>query len=129
MALLLGKIQKVWLFSRMRKSRKLRASTLIEVLVASVLIITVFTIASLTLNNMFKSNIKSNTRVVETRMNELSYMYSHKKIDTKYQEDFNEWRIYFSRQENNNLSLITLEAVQIGTNKTISKKLINESFE
>ena len=108
-----------------QESRKLRASTLIEVLVASVLIIVVFTIASLTLNNVFKSTITSNTHIIDSHINKLIYLYQHDKIGEKYQEDFKDWNISFSQQNNNNISFVIVEAVQTGTKKRITKKIIN----
>ena len=109
-----------------QKSWKLKASTLIEVLVASVLIIVVFTIASLTLNNVFKSTIASNTHAIDSHINKLIYLYQHNKIGEKYQEDYKNWSISFSQQNNNNnISFVIVEAVQTGTKKKISKKIIN----
>jgi len=107
------------------KSRKLKASTLIEVLVASVLIIIVFTIASLTLNNVFKSTITSNTHAIDTHINKLIYLNQHDKIGVKHQEDYKDWSISFSQQNNNNISFVIIEAVQTGTKKKIIKKMIN----
>jgi len=111
------------------ESRKLRGSTLIEVLVASVLIIVVFTIASLTLNNVFKSVLKSNTQATDTRINKLIYLYQHGKIGVKHQEDFKDWSISFSQQTENNMVFTVVEALQATTKKTISKKVIHESAQ
>jgi len=108
-----------------QEPRKLRASTLIEVLVASVLIIVVFTIASLTLNNVFKSTITSNTHAIDTHVNKLIYLYQHNQIGEKYQEDYKNWSISFSQQNNNNVLFVIVEAVQTGTKKKITKKMIN----
>lgn len=110
-------------------NRKLKASTLIEVLVASVLIVIVFTIASLTLNNVFKSTIKSNTHSIDTHLNKLLYLYQHDKINIKHQEDFKDWGITFSQQTENNIKFIVVEAVQINTEKTVSKRIIDESAQ
>ncbi len=108
------------------ESSKLKASTLIEVLVASVLIIIVFTIASLTLNNVFKSTIKSNTHAIDTHINKLMYLYQHDKIGVKYQEDFKDWSISFSQKAENKSSFVIVEAVQTNTKKTVSKRIIDE---
>ena len=108
-----------------QKSWKLKSSTLIEVLVASVLIIVVFTIVSLTLNNVFKSTITSNTHDIDTHINKLIYLYQHDKIGAKHQEDFKDWSISFLQQNNNNISFVVVEAVQTGTKKRITKKIVN----
>ncbi|MCF6347005.1 MAG: hypothetical protein L3J20_01735 [Flavobacteriaceae bacterium] len=119
-----------------QESRKLKASTLIEVLVASVLIIIVFTIASLTLNNVFKSTIKSNTHSIDTHINKLMYLYQHDIIGVKYQEDFKDWHISFLQQTENNILYVIVEAVQTslpndktGAKKTITKKIINDNAQ
>jgi hypothetical protein len=115
-------------FGKGQELRKLKASTLIEVLVASVLIIIVFTIASLTLNNVFKSTIKSNTHSIDTHLNKLLYLYQYDKISIKHQEDFKDWSVTFSQQVENNVKFIVIEAIQTNTKKTISKRVIDEGI-
>ena len=129
MALLIKQTSGLLSFLRKQASRKLQASTLIEVLVASVLIIVVFSMASLTLNNVFKSTIKGNTHAVETQINKVLYLHQHDRIGLKYQENFNNWNITLSQQTENNTSFIIVEAINKGTKKIISKKMINESAQ
>ncbi len=112
-----------------QESRKLRGSTLIEVLVASVLIIIVFTIASLTLNNVFKSTIKSNTHAIDTHINKLMYLYQHDKIGVKYQEDFKDWHILFSQETENNIIFIVATATQNSNNALPLRKMSKEQSE
>jgi len=129
MVVLLKRIKSGLSFLRRQESCKLKASTLMEVLVASVLIIIVFTIASLTLNNVFKSTIKSNTHTIDTQLNKLIYLYQHDKIGVKYQKDFKDWHISFSQQKENNISFIIVEAIQTNTKKNISKRIIDEDAQ
>ena len=70
----------------MKIRRTLKASSLIENLVASVLIIVVFMIASLSINNIFGNYIYGNDREVQLRISELSYLYVHGKISSGYSE-------------------------------------------
>ncbi len=131
-------------FLRRQESSKLKASTLIEVLVASVLIIIVFTIASLTLNNVFRSTIKNNTHAIDTHINKLIYLYQHDKIGAEYQKNFKDWSISFSKQIENNTILIVATETQEPNNalpfgdasgkksrkkKTISKTLIYKNAQ
>jgi len=122
MAILIKKIYKILSFLRRQESIKTKASTLIESLVASVIIIVVFTIASLTLNNVFQSTIKNNLDRVQNRMNTLEYLYLNDKISHPYQENFEDWNIQFLKPQAGN-SFLTLDAVQLKTKKSISKKL------
>jgi len=144
MVVLLKQVNNWVSFLRRQESSKIKASTLIEVLVASVLIIIVFTIASLTLNNVFKSTITSNTHAIDTHINKLIYLYQHDKIGVKYQEDFKDWHISFSQQtesnimfivviatqnSNNALSLGVMSEEQSGKKKTITKRIINDNAQ
>lgn len=129
MAVLLKKTYELLSFLRKQKFIKLNGSTLIETLVASVIIIVVFTITSLTLNNVFRSTIKSDTQAINMHLNKLMYLYQRDKIDIKYREDFDDWHIAFSQQTEKNISIVVVEAVQVRTKKTISKKLIHASTQ
>lgn len=102
---------------------KLNASTLIESLVASVIIIIIFTITSLTLNNVFVSNIRSNTDPVENRLNELEYLYKNKKLTMPYREDFEGWNIILLKSQEGSINLIVLQAYQLQTKKRIKRKV------
>ena len=125
MAVLLRRTYKKIVFPRKGKSTKLKASTLVEALVASVIIIVVFTIASLTLNNIFRSTLTSNTQAIDTRLNKILYLYQYNKIGVNYQEDFNDWDIILTRQTENNTIFVVVEAVHVKTKKKVSKKKID----
>jgi DNA gyrase/topoisomerase IV subunit B len=73
--------------------KKVQSATLIETIVATVLIVVVFVIASLVLNDFFESSQKNNTRLVDCRINELSYLLLHKKIKVPYNETIDNWEI------------------------------------
>lgn len=72
----------------LKKKIKIRGASLVEVLVASVLIVIVFTISSLTINNLFKRAVSNATTAVESRLNELEYLYFNQKLKLPYFEDF-----------------------------------------
>ncbi|WP_299223312.1 hypothetical protein [uncultured Aquimarina sp.] len=83
--------------------KKIRAATLIETLTASVLIIIVFMIASLSFNNIFSNHIKRDRSAIENRIKELEYLIIHHKIDIPYTEDFGSWEIEVITKNNNNI--------------------------
>lgn len=122
MVVLIKYLIKIMLFLRKQEAIKLKASTLIESLVASVIIIVVFTIASLTLSNVFNSTIKNNTDRVQNRMNTLEYLFLNAKIALPYREDFEDWEIQLVKLKQNNSLYFVLEAKK-GTKKSISRKL------
>ncbi len=74
--------------------KKITAASLVEVLVASVLILVIFTISSFSLNNLFKSNYQRNTFLTESRLKELQYLYIHDQLQLPYSENFADGEIY-----------------------------------
>ncbi|WP_299432264.1 hypothetical protein [uncultured Aquimarina sp.] len=73
--------------------KKIKAATLIETLTASVLIIIVFMIASLSFNNIFTNHVKRDQSSIENRIKELEYLVIHDKLKLPYTEDFSTWEI------------------------------------
>lgn len=72
---------------------KIRGGSLIEAVVASVILVIVFTIASLTLNNSFKSVISTNDSQMQYRVDELSYLLKNDAIQLPFYEETNLWDI------------------------------------
>lgn len=99
--------------------KKVKASTLMETLVATVLIIVVFMIASMTLNNLFASSIKNDTRGIDAHLNELQYLYLNEKLTLPYHDDFSSWRISIEVVEDKLSNNIVFNAINRNTNKTV----------
>lgn len=79
--------------------KKIKAATLIEVLVASVIILIVFIIGSLSLNNIFVSGIKNNDALLESRLSELTYLISHEKVQIPFYEETENYDIAIEKRE------------------------------
>ncbi len=73
--------------------KKIKAATLVESLVSSAIILMVFMFASLTLNSAFKSTILKNTGALESRLNEIEYLFEHQKIQLPFYEETEQWDI------------------------------------
>lgn len=73
--------------------KKLKAATLIETLTASVIIIVVFMVASLSFNNVFMNSLKSDNVLLENRMREIDYFSGNKKILFPFYEEKEYWII------------------------------------
>ena len=129
MAKLLDKIFVALLFIRGQGIIKIKASTLVETLVASVIIITVFSMASLTLNAIFKNSVHSNTRTIDAHLNKLMYLNQHGKLEMNYQDNFNEWEIIVSKQSAINMEYTVFAATHNKTQKKVIKKIINATAE
>ncbi len=112
--------KRLLLFVYRLKSVKPKASTLIETLVASVIIITIFTITSLTLNNIFSSTVKNNTDRIYNRINTIEYLFLNDKMVIPYQERFENWEIQLLKTTDNKHTLFLLEAKQ--SNPSAKKK-------
>ena len=96
--------------------KKIKSATLVEVLVASVIILVVFVIGSLSLNNVFITGIKGNDSLMQSRINELSYMLHHDKIALPHYEETEAYDISIIRMEGN----IIIESLHKPTNKKAS---------
>ncbi|MHA7057054.1 hypothetical protein ACWGOQ_0007535 [Aquimarina sp. M1] len=83
--------------------KKIRAATLIETLTASVLIIIVFMIASLSFNNIFTNHLKRDQSAIENRIKELKYHIIHDNLTLPYTEDFGLWEIEIITRNNKNI--------------------------
>lgn len=108
--------------TRLNVDFRVKGSTLMETLVATVLIIVVFLMASMILNTMFSSSIKNNTRAVKTQLNQLLYLKHNNKLELPYQESLGDWTISVEKYIENNKTIIEFEASNINTNKTILRK-------
>lgn len=100
--------------------KKLKASTLMETMVATVLIVIIFMVASLTLNNVFGNSIKFNTTEIETHLNKLEYQYQHDLLELPYEEVHNNWTITISAA--GDVSLV-LEASHVETRRRIKRSI------
>lgn len=108
-------------------TRKVKASTLMETLVATLLLIMVFGIASLTVNTLFGNTVKYNTRPVITYMNELEYRYRHGGVPLPYTETYEHWEIHVSGEVQEGMYRITFEAVGPESQKTLTKTIISHA--
>src|SRR5690606_8321693 len=79
--------------------KKIRSATLVETMVASVIIVIVFLIASLSLNNIFRGTINSDDAALRNRINELTYFVNNEKIKIPFYEDTPLWDIVVEKRE------------------------------
>lgn len=79
--------------------KKINSATLIETLTASVLIVIVFMMASLTINSVFKGTVKKDVSAIETKVKQLYYLQLHQKIKLPYEETYLNWEISIPKQD------------------------------
>lgn len=99
--------------------KKIKASTLMETLIATVLIMVIFIISSLILNNLFASTVKHNMRAIKAKTNELEYLYINDKIELPFQDNFENWTITITTTRNS--KTVTMKAFNDLSNQLIQK--------
>lgn len=105
---------------------KIRGSTLMETLVATVLIVVVFTVSSLVLNNLFRNSLNDDTGRLEEHLNQLQYLWHNNQLVVPYYETWDNWEIVTVEQYDGVASQWKLVATEVETQKTVKKLLINE---
>ncbi|WP_146126686.1 hypothetical protein [Nonlabens agnitus] len=93
-----------------------------ETMVATVLIVVIFILASLILNNLFSNSIKRDTVLVDARLTELEYSYLHKKINLPYSETLDDWNIEIISREENELKVVLFQGSNVDTGQSTTKK-------
>ncbi len=106
--------------------KKIKGSTLMETLVSSVLIVIIFMIASMTLNNLFSNSIKNNTHGISTKIDELHYRYLKGNLSLPYISSFEKWNLSAELINENGKQRVEFEAYNSETNKRLIK-VINEN--
>ena len=101
--------------------KKIRSATLIEALVATILIVIVFVVASLILNNMLFNTFSRNMQPAETRITELEYLAQHNSIKLPYREDFRQWRIELDTEKYDNKLWLISKAINKNNKKSVTK--------
>jgi competence protein ComGF len=95
--------------------KKIKAATLIETLVATVLIVLVFMISTFLLNSLFNSTVRQNTDALKTHISELQYLSIHNQIRIPYDYEFEKWYISIERSG----EMLIFEATHKETNKIV----------
>lgn len=108
--------------------KKIKSATLMEVLVATVLIVIIFMIASLTLNNLFSNTAKFDTDNIKNHLNELEYQVVRGTLKVPYSETFKTWDVSITERIEGELHWVALEAKQKHTEKRIQRKIAKQEL-
>lgn len=73
--------------------KKLKAASLVETLTATVIIVVIFMIASMSFNNVFLNTIKSDDTLLKNRLEEITYFIQHDKLRLPFYEEGSYWVI------------------------------------
>ncbi|MEX0313718.1 MAG: hypothetical protein AB3N18_06040 [Allomuricauda sp.] len=103
--------------------KRIKASTLMETMVATVLIVVIFMLSSLILNNLFATQIRGNLQPVRTHLDTVEYLYSHEKLTSPYYGEWEGWSISIESQ-NDGTAIIEAKE-QIGDGSRTLKRIVN----
>lgn len=106
--------------------KKLKGSTLMETMVATVLIIVIFMISSLILNNIFSGYVQGSMRSLENRIRELEYKVINGNMKIPYYEVYENWELEIIKEQQEKDSLLIITAKEIHSDKTFIKAQILE---
>ena len=73
--------------------KKIKSATLIETLIATVLIVVVFLMASMIINTIFFNTFHQKKELVMNRLDELEYEYINKSLELPFLEEIENWNI------------------------------------
>lgn len=100
--------------------KKVRGSTLMETMVATVLIVVIFMLASLLLETIFSASVSKNHMAITEHLQELEYEYKQELISLPYAEEWQDWEIDIRRERIRGVNYVVLDARdrKTNTNKT-----------
>ena len=101
--------------------KKIRGATLMETLVATVLIVVIFTLASLILNNTFSNHIKDNRHDLYNEIYELEYLWLTDVVEVPYTSSYKNWTIHLNTTIDNGDERLVVHAVQNKSQKEITR--------
>ena len=102
--------------------RKVKSATLIETLIATVLIVIVFLLSAMIINSIFFNTFHQKKDVVVNRLDELEYNCINNSIRLPYQEEYENWTIQIRKKDN------LKELKIIATNKTTGKEIERDLY-
>ena len=103
--------------------KKVKAATLMETMVATVLIVVLFMMASLIINSLMAAQAKSNMGPIKEHLNLLEYELKNGIHSFPYYEDWNGWEIIAEENKGNGLNHIKIRALKIETNQSLTSTL------
>mgnify|MGYP006205788141 CR=1 FL=1 len=102
--------------------RKVKSATLIETLIATVLIVIVFLLSAMIINSIFFNTFHQKKDIVVNRLDELEYNCINNSIRLPYQEEYENWTIQIDKKKN------VKELKIIAINKTTGKEIERDLY-
>ncbi len=106
--------------------KRIQASTLMETLVSTVLIVIVFMVASMVLNSLFAGSITQHDDQVQQELLQLQYLYENGKLEVPYYDELGLWELVVTQTEGDGDRTATFEATHSTTDKRITVEIQDE---
>ena len=102
--------------------KKIKASTLTETLVATVLIVVVFMASSMILNNLFANSITFNENEVRQELFRLQYRHQNDLLALPYFSEVGDWEIRVENEEWQGKTTLSFRAMHKLNNRELELK-------
>ncbi len=104
--------------------KKIKASSITETIVATTIIVIVFSISIFSINTILEQRIESNTHHIEQKMRE--YIYTNQYTKKRLPDNFSEgnWIVSISKEQKEGTDFLVLEATHKKSQKKIVKSII-----
>jgi Tfp pilus assembly protein PilV len=99
--------------------KRLRGATLMETMVATVLLVVIFMVASLVMNSLVLAGAKANLEPINEKLNTLEYAYQNTNISVPYEEQWKDWLINMTKVNQNNSPIVRITAVHAKNDKVV----------
>ena len=107
-----------------RKHPKVSASSLVETIVATVIIMIVFGIAMSSMLGVVKRTTENSTHKIDSQLQKLSYQYQNNVLKVPNTVEMPQWAIQIKKQQEGKLTFIVFKATHKKNKKTRTKKVI-----
>jgi len=111
-----------------RLKHKIQAATLMETLVATAIILAVFIISSLVLNNTFRTVVGNTDFSTQNKLNFLQYLQENDQLKLPYYEETDAVSISVEREVIDAVSYIVYRVTKTGKSQELIRYRIDETL-
>ena len=111
---------------RLKIVHKIKASSLVEAITSTVLLMIVFTLAIMSISNVLERTVKNNTSDIDKELLRLEYLYRNGKVQVPDTYGFKSWNIDLSKEKENELSFVVLKAISKNSSKKKTRRILEK---
>ncbi len=103
---------------RLIKLHKVKGSSLVETITATIILMLVFAIAITSIGNIMERTARNKSSVLDKELNRLEYLYHHGKVSVPDVLQESSYQLSIDREKEGELTYIVLRARSNSTSKT-----------